>query len=92
MRMIFLIHFASRISFSFFWDSAKRLDKSDIASLKTSLDQTQKTIINNVNGIDNKIEETEVKVEKLHASVDNQIEAINNKITKINDKIAKYHS
>ncbi len=67
-------------------------DKSDIASLKTSLDQTQKTIINNVNGIDKKIKETEVKVEKLHAYVDNQIEAINNKITKINDKIAKYHS
>lgn len=67
-------------------------DKSDIASLKTSLDQTQKTIINNVNGIDKKIKETEVKVEKLHASVDNQMEVINNKIEKINKKIAKYHS
>lgn len=67
-------------------------DKSDIASLKTSLDQTQKTIINNVNGIDKKIKETEVKVEKLHASVDNQMEVINNKIEKINEKIAKYHS
>ena len=67
-------------------------DKSDITSLKTSLDQTQKTIINNVNGIDKKIKETEVKVEKLHAYVDNQIDAINNKIAKINEKIAKYHS
>ena len=67
-------------------------DKSDIASLKTSLDKTQKTIINNVNGIDEKIKETEVKVEKLQASVDNQMEVINNKIKKINQKIAKYHS
>ena len=60
-------------------------DKSDIASLKTSLDQTQKTIINNLN-------ETQANVEKLHVYVDNQIEAIEKKITKINDKIAKYHS
>lgn len=67
-------------------------DKSDIASLKSSLDQTQKTIINNLNGTEARITETKADVEKLHKYVDEQIEAINKKITKINDKIAKYHS
>lgn len=67
-------------------------DKSDIASLKSSLDQTQKTIINNLNGTEARITETQANIEKLHVYVDNQIEAINKKITKINDKIAKYHS
>lgn len=67
-------------------------DKSDIASLKSSLDQTQKTIINNLNGTEARITETKADVEKLHAYVDKEIEAINKKITKINDKIAKYHS
>ena len=60
-------------------------DKSDIASLKSSLDQTQKTIINNLN-------ETEENIEKLHVHVDKEIDAINRKIAKINDTIAKYHS
>ena len=67
-------------------------DKADIESLKTSLAQTQKTIINNLNGTEARITETQANVEKLHVYVDNQIEAINKKITKINDKIAKYHS
>lgn len=67
-------------------------DKSDIDSLKSSLAQTQKTIIDNFNGTEERITQTQANVEKLHVYVDNQIEAIEKKITKINDKIAKYHS